>query len=241
MEGTSPEEYYKTLAPIYDKLYQNSVPYKEGYHFIDSLRKKYGLEKSVLDVAVGTGELLKHFEKAEYITYGSDLTQAMIDIAKTKLRQTELKKSDYKDIDFSRQFDIIVSFFNSFSYTVHIDRFKDVLYHLKNQMKKGGLLIFDIVTTTSPEEIFTTKELRFENMHISRTFYGWPNDKVYHSTMTYTIIDRLTKETKLIKATTIRGLFSTTDIENLIKNVGLELVDPGEGYADYTTFVAKKS
>lgn len=238
---TSPEEYYRQLAPIYDELYQDIVPYQAGFDFINRLREVFKLEKTIIDVALGTGELLRYFERAGYTTYGSDITAAMIEVAKKKLPRTKLKQGDYGSIDFNVQVDIIVSFFNSFAYTITLDRFLEVVLHLKSLLKRGGLLIFDIMTTSSPQETYQVKQYEFHDKLISRTFYGYPIDDVFHSTMTYVINNRLTDETDIVKATTKRGIFTRIQVENILRSAGYEVIDPRDGYADYTTFVGRKN
>lgn len=231
-------EYYDLIAPYW---YLHKFFYKEGFRFIDSLRKKHHLNKDILEVACGTGNLLALFEKAKYQTYGSDLSAGMLAIAKKQLKKTVFKKQAFQHVSFGRKFSIIVSFFNSFSYCTTKTELKNTLAHLRKQLKPNGLLIFDLfINTKKPKEEFGVRKWSVGKTQVTRTFHGYPQGNKWISEMHYLIIDK--GKTKTITAKTVCGIFSKQDVIKCIKKTGLKLVYAGKAYmpASGITFVAQK-
>ncbi len=231
-------KHYNFLAEIWDEMYASSVPYTAAFKYMDQIREEIGLERSVLDVACGTGILLEQFENAGYQTYGVDLSEGMVGQARARLRKSVVIHGDYHRLTLNAKVAMIVSFFNSFAYCLDVPDLSQVLKHLRGFLKSGGVIIFDIHTAEQPEEIFEVKSITSEKHHISRTFWGKPLQGKFYSQMVFAVFDRQTEVRRLFESETTRGIFSHDAVLKAISAAGLTLIPRSQGYS-HETFVTQ--
>lgn len=234
--------YYDRLADLWDELYAVTVPYDEGFKFIDRLRRTHRLEKAILDVGCGTGELLRRFEDAGYETYGADRSREMVRRAREKCSQSSVKRATFQDVSFRREVPIISSFFNSLAYCQTPTELTKTLEHLRGQLQGGGLVVFDLVTVDDPKKntvVFDVKKFELAAAHVSRTFFGRSRRRRFTSDMTY-VIHWKNDEKQVISERTTRGCFSTEDVVRCIQRAGLAPLEVSKGYmGDIPTFVGQ--
>lgn len=108
--------YYDQIAKYYNKIYGHERFYRRAFLFVDRFRKKHGLPKKVLDIACGTGLQLRYFDQAGYETYGFDLSEGMLSVAKKDLPKTHLRKGSFDSVQFDCKFPLIISTYNSLGY-----------------------------------------------------------------------------------------------------------------------------
>ncbi len=238
-----PQKYYQFLSLYWDQLYADIVSYKEVFGFIDEIRSKIGLQKEVADIACGTGLLLQYFKENGYSIFGSDLNSAMLEQAKKKLPEQFLTRKSYHKVLFPKPFPLIISFFNSFAYCQDSETLSKVLTHLKNQLSPHGLIIFDLFITENPKEIFQVKSFNFEdNVYLSRTFYGFPQDNMtFQSFYVFTVFKNQQPQTFTLEST--RGIFSEETVRKAIEEANLEVVGIYSNHLsqfDSTIFIAQK-
>ncbi len=240
--GDGAGRYYDRLADLWDELYAAAVPYDDGFKFIDKLRRRYRLEKAILDVGCGTGELLRRFEDAGYETYRADRSQEMVRRAREKCRQSLLKRATFQDVSVGRQLPIIASFFNSLAYCQTPTELTKTLKHLRGQLQAGGLVVFDLVTVDDPKKntlVFDVKKFELAAAHVSRTFFGRALRRRFTSDMTY-VIQWRSDEKQVISERTTRGCFSTEDVVRCIERAGLTPLEVSNGYmGKIPTFVGQ--
>lgn len=233
-------EHYNFLAEYWDKIY-TEVPYQKAFEFIDSLRKKHKLEKTILDVACGTGTLLSHFEKNGYSTFGNDLSPKMIDKAQQKLAKTPLSCGSYFNIQTNRKFPLIISFFNSFAYCINTSELFSLLIKMRDMLEPNGLLIFDLFL--KPEVDFKCRGiLDTSGKRINRIFYGAPTSKgIYKSQILYTILEP-NKPVKNIIHKTERGIFTLEQINHTFGKITdlMPVLIKDNLFFDTTTFITQK-
>ena len=200
------------------------------------------MPKRIADVACGTGLLLQLFENAGYDIFGSDLSQDMLDQAVIRFPSKLLIQKSYHEVKFPNPVPLIVSFFNSFAYCQDLQTLSKILVHLKSQLSPGGLIIFDLVVTDAPEELFIVNSFTFEDgTHLSRTFLGYPKDNTFHSHFVFVVFENHKLQT--YAAESIRGIFSEQDVLQTIETAGLKLYPVDSGYSDLpntATFVAQR-
>lgn len=145
-------QYYNNLAKTYDeKRFENSygkyIDEQERY-FLNSffINKKYS---TILDLGCGTGRLLN------FATHGADFSQEMLNIAREKFPQKQLKIGEISNIPFEENFDCIFCFHVIMHQTKQETEI--FLNESHKKLNKEGILIFDypIKTrrkATSPQE-----------------------------------------------------------------------------------------
>jgi ubiquinone/menaquinone biosynthesis C-methylase UbiE len=118
--------------------------------------------ESVLDLACGTGELEYQLKKTKLIFTGVDISRQMLSEARRKNRGIEFIHGDMTNIRLSRQFDIVVCFFDSVNHLSGITNIKKMFKTARIHLSNGGFFIFDML---SPEglERWESVEIRRDN------------------------------------------------------------------------------
>ncbi len=146
---------FKEYAKYYD-FFNSEKDYKSECFYVDSIIKRFNLRtKTILDIGCGTG--LHDFELAnlDYDVTGIDISKEMIEIAKIEAIKKNKKVDFYVDSDqayiASHKFDAIISLFHVISYQVTDSKLSKLFEVANNNLKSGGLFIFDYWYTPAVE------------------------------------------------------------------------------------------
>jgi SAM-dependent methyltransferase len=92
-------------------------------------------------------DITKYLRELGYDVFGADINPNFIKECKEKFPEFKDKYfvKDMREIDFENEFDIILNWFNSFSYFSHEEN-KKVLKNFYNALKKDGILILHTTT-----------------------------------------------------------------------------------------------
>jgi SAM-dependent methyltransferase len=178
---------YQAFATLYDHLMADA-PYDEWVAFtkrslgVDSLQ---GL--SVLDVGCGTGELLIRLLQEGADVTGVDLSSEMLVVARDKCaaikKQPLLLHQDMRNLEELGQFDIVTIYCDSLNYLETPEDVMTTFASVYNQLPEGGLLLFDVHSTTKVEEGFigqTFADADDEVSYIWHSFAGEHEASVEH-------------------------------------------------------------
>lgn len=131
--------YYDELAPTYD---QNRFGNSYGT-YIDSQERAYLKKRlpvfgsaKILDLGCGTGRFLNH------ASHGVDISPKMIEVAKSKFSDREIKLGSVSEIPYPQAFfDVIFSF----HVIMHLNKsiVSEFLQQSHQKLKDRGRLIFD--------------------------------------------------------------------------------------------------
>ena len=167
---------YKDFAYIYDKL-SFDLDYEKYANNIKNLVEKNNIKReNMLELACGTGMLTNHFfdffEKIDAL----DLSQSMLEVFSKKFQEEKVSLYNYNMVDFENEnsYDLIVILLDSINYILDADDLKKLIENSFKNLKKGGLLIFDINSEYKMEEVFGSKSYVYEYEDI---FYTWDNIK----------------------------------------------------------------
>lgn len=101
------------------------------------LVRENGEEKSILDVACGTGVMIDYYKERGFIDItGIDISDKMIEIAKDKFPDVDFICGDVEKTSFDRRFDYIIVY-NAFP---HFPSGVDLIENLTGLLKDGGIL-----------------------------------------------------------------------------------------------------
>jgi len=134
---------YSAYARFYDSTQGDRA---EHATFIRSLLKKHHPRaKTVLELACGTGSILKQL-RPDFDVAGVDLSAEMLAIARKKLPGVRLVEGDMRTIDLGERFDAVLCVYDSIN---HLTRFRDweaVFARARAHLENGGVFLFDINT-----------------------------------------------------------------------------------------------
>ncbi len=180
---------YTEIAKYYDQIVGG------GYYDMSKFASEYKLligakAKRILEIGVGTGGLTLLL-KDNYDVVGIDFSEALLAIAKEKLKETNvsLVQMDVRTMTFKDEFDAAVGHGSIFiiidskegivaeSFLTSIDDVKIALSNICNSIKKRGVLIWDFHAEHTPGERFVSlpegNRYEFEIMQIKgmKEFY----------------------------------------------------------------------
>lgn len=153
-------DYIQTNAHYWQSAY--NAPYPESFIFrLDGrVLKKYKLydqEKKdnfkILDFGCGQGSHIKYFKDSGFDSYGVDISEHSIEIAKKKFgnesNKIKLISPEAKEDDdyFNVKFDLIIS--SQVLYYISASQLEKRIKSFKNMLKPGGHIFVTMMTTKS--------------------------------------------------------------------------------------------
>jgi len=238
MDATG-SHYYDKIAHLYDIMYNPDTGFDHmaQVQWVDDWRAKLNLPKTVLDLACGTGQHLACFEALGYATFGIDASRRMLDVAARRLHNTPLQQGFFHSFRRAEEAPLITCFFNALGYNTNLSELRQALQNIRANLLDDGLLVFDVVCTTAAEPVFNVRAFEGNGLQFSRTFIGIPTAEGFKSTLYYVVFDGRSSE--VIEETTLRGIFSASDIQTALAECGFVVLYEGSGYTSgLTVFVA---
>lgn len=135
---------YKDLASVYEAMYYTFIDYEEQFNFYNAIRLQYN-KKSILELACGSGSLAQHFLKSNIDYTGLDLSQEMIDIAKTKPLKGSYELGDMRSFTLVDPVDSILIAGRSVSYLIDSKDVLDTFGAIHQNLNAEGILMFDFI------------------------------------------------------------------------------------------------
>ena len=132
--------YFKQLAVIFDKMYQNFIDYREEYIFYSSVCKKFNAKK-IVEIGCGSGNLAENFSR-EFDSY---LGLDMLSIAKNKFPKGNFIKADMRNFLLPNLFDGALITGRSISYLTDNTDLNDTFLSISKNTNKDGFLVFDFI------------------------------------------------------------------------------------------------
>ncbi|MFY0510682.1 class I SAM-dependent DNA methyltransferase [Streptomyces anulatus] len=154
---------YSALAQVYDRwMAADRVPYDQWLTFTGKRFAESGLQvRNILDVACGTGMTIKALQDHGYEVTGVDASAAMLDVARARTAPgTELLCLAVPDERLAElgPFDAALVCFDGANYLTGQDALAGTLHQLARTLRPGGVLVFDLSTRRTFEEIAAAGE-----------------------------------------------------------------------------------
>ncbi len=218
---------YSVQAKYYDVL--EEYPSVEAFNkVLDKLLQKHKV-KSVLDVTCGTGAQAIYLDKHGYKVTASDFSKEMVVIAQKKYPKIKFKHADMRSANLGK-FDAVISIFNAIGHLSKSD-FQKAIQNISNNLKTGGLYIFDILNfgfmknnfipyefIDTCKEVDGTKYVRFnKNKFDKRKQLMTMNQKTY--------IQEGMDKPKIFKDSWDMQIYSSEQLKNILENNGFEIVE----------------
>jgi len=139
------DTYNKKYAMYYD-LFNKKKNYSNESNFLDMIFNKYSKTKvnSILNLGCGTGEHERVLSSRGYKITGIDLSENMIEIAKSKnIPNTEFFVGDMSNFNLNKKFDACIIMFAAIDYLIENSQITSALKSVKEHLKPNGLFIID--------------------------------------------------------------------------------------------------
>ncbi|MGC4045194.1 MAG: class I SAM-dependent methyltransferase [Armatimonas sp.] len=221
---------YGPVASVYDTL-MREVPHGTWLSRMERAIRERGREpKSALDVACGTGIATHLLVLRGYApVVGVDLSESMIQVAKTKAtaggweESAEFLVQDASVLDLAgRQFDLVISLFDSFNYILEPERLQAAFRRIYAHTAPGGIFAFDMNSVFAlRENLFTQRELDGPVKHDWVSTYD-PETGLCHVSMAFWVVDSETGEERHFTETHWQRAYLQTDICNWLTEAGFE-------------------
>ncbi len=135
---------------------------RRRYEKVMKFIKKYNPKsKSVLELGVGNGNVLKHFSK-RFDIHGLDIDKKSLELSKKKIPHGNLFVASMHNFKVKKKFDIIFSVYDSLNFLTNFDQWKKTFSNVDKHLEEKGLFIFDFYSPKMLEKAkkwdFFTKE-----------------------------------------------------------------------------------
>jgi len=142
---------FSALAGVYDDLMLD-VPYGAWAEFLLRTAREHGVRaKSVLELGCGTGALTVRLEAHAERVVAVDASEAMLERARARLRQSEVLHGDMRTTPSSGSFDLVVAVFDVVNNLLEDGELEDLAGSVLRRTAPGGLWIFDVNTPSGLE------------------------------------------------------------------------------------------
>ena len=136
---------YERFADVYDVMHRGvGKDYAAEAAAVAALviERRPGA-RSLLDVACGTGEHLRHL-RTGFQVEGLELSEHMAGIARAKLGpDVPIHAGDMRSFDLGRRFDAVTCMFSSIGYTRDAIQLDRAVATMASHLEPGGVLVFD--------------------------------------------------------------------------------------------------
>ena len=142
---------YDSIAPYYDKMFGDR---KHDIEFISEFLKTNNTDiNSILELACGTGRVLKFFEDKIEIIYGLDISDSMLNIAKEKIKKGTFIHQTMENFSLQRKFDCILGTFGAINHLLEFKSWINVFESVAKSLENDGIFIFDMLSVTKLKEL----------------------------------------------------------------------------------------
>ncbi len=246
---------YSAFAEIYDRVMRD-VDYDSWAMHIINLAQQYGIEvNKILDIACGTGSFVVRLARQGYEVSGIDYSQPMIDLAKKKLREDELKVPIYQasmdsfsHLKVERDYDLITCLYDSLNYILKEKEVMQCFAEVYNHLRSGGAFIFDVTTEYNLLHNFAGYVFA-ENFEDAS--YIWENEYDIVRKICKSKVTMFMKEQKQFNRyieVHVQRVYSNADIREMLENEGFQILgmfhnlteNPPQNQSERIHFVCQK-
>lgn len=154
---------FKDVAENYDlyltEMYREHDNYEGFLNFYLELARTYGQGRTI-DIACGTGAVLLHLAQAGIPIDGTDLSEAMVEVAKSKARKLGLDlnifPANMTDFDAGKKYSLAIIARSGFMHLLTPQLQRQALLNIRKNLTDGGILTLN---TFAPNPIFQAEQM----------------------------------------------------------------------------------
>jgi SAM-dependent methyltransferase len=141
---------YETWAPFYDAMRGDAAG--PAAYVRELIAKHHPSADSLLELGCGTGSVLAELAR-DYRVTGVDLSQPMLDVARTKLPDVRLVQGDMTTVDLGETFDVVVCVADAINHVRPFAQWEAVFARAHAHLADGGIFVFDMNTQLHLSEL----------------------------------------------------------------------------------------
>jgi len=211
-----PRDSFVELARYYDPIMHN-VDYDRWYLITGVLGELLDRPFKHLDVACGTGVLLKRLRADHWQSFGVDLSVAMLRAGKTGRGPWSVAAGDLRALPFYDTFDYVTCLFDSVNFLLENPDMEAGIRSMADALVPGGLLYFDIVTERMVLEHFADQKWTETNGKF-KTVWACDYDRKAR------IAETRIRVNKGSTHTLYERIYELDEVERALSKAGIELL-----------------
>lgn len=225
MAESTPNQFTE-VAEVYDSL-MSVVPYGWWVDYVEGLWERFDARpRRVLDLACGTGNVLRELLRRGYDAEGADLSPGMLRIAERKLPVgTRLWQQDARALDLPGEpFDACVCLFDSLNYLLELSELRRAFQGIQRHLHPGGILVFDMNAIRALETgMFDQRGIGRDASLEFEWHSAWePRTRLCTIQMEFREHGR--EGTRVFHETHVQKGYSQPEIDSALRDAGLELL-----------------
>ncbi len=167
----SPADPFADLGRYYDAI-MKEVDYDRWIVVTSLLAELLPAKFQHVDLACGTGRMLKRFVQHKWNTIGLDLSGGMLREAKRGPYSAPLVQADLAALPFARKFHYATCAFDSVNFLLEEEQFRAAMREAASLLLDGGVFYFDVITERMVTEHFEDQEWVEDNGGFSTRWEG---------------------------------------------------------------------
>jgi len=231
---------YTASAHFYDLVYSSIKDYAVETSYLEGLLRSLHPEPhTVLDVACGTGEHARALAAAGFAVDGLDLDPTFVQIAKGKHPLGQFVVADMQDFNLSQRYDACLCLGSSIGYLKTLESVARALRCFEKHLSPGGVIVVE--PWFEPGFLDPKRVARHigerKGVRVVRTSRVEVEGRVSRFHFDYEITEGTT--TRRVSEVHELGLFTTSELLDTFRNVGLDVDHDTKGLSGRGLYVAK--
>ena len=217
---------FTAVAEVYDDL-MTVVPYRTWVDYVEGLWMTFGFRPHrVLDLACGTGAVMRHLIARGYEAEGVDLSASMLAIAGRSLPPgTRLWQQDMGELALpARSFDGCVCLFDSLNYLVREGQLESAFVGVMRALRPASPFIFDMNTILALERGMFTQSgtVRPRSLHYDWRSTWEPASRLCTVQMEFQVSSR--SEEHVFSETHVQRGYDEAEIRRALVSAGFQVM-----------------
>ncbi|MDP4162298.1 MAG: class I SAM-dependent methyltransferase [Bacillota bacterium] len=229
---------YEKFAYLYDELMKDA-PYHRWAEFVMAKLEQYGINnRSLLDLACGTGELSIRLSKEGFDVTGVDLSSDMLAVAMKKAEAEGCKipffQQDMSKLEGLGLFGTVGIFCDSLNYLKTEQEVFDTFVKVHNHLHEDGIFFFDVHSIFKVSQLFIDHTFTFNSdqlAYIWDSFAGEYPNSVEHE-LSFFVLDEKTEKYDRYDEVHFQRTYSVKQYTEWLESAGFELLEVSADFED---------
>lgn len=215
------DDAFHDIAPYYDAIMRH-VSYPRWEFITRGLAQMLPDDFVHLDVACGTGRLVKQLGATGWKSIGVDLSFHMTRTGRDCARPPALAVADMRALPMAGSVHYVTCLFDSLNFLLQIEDVSRFLKEVARALKRGGIVYFDVVTERMVLDHFADQEWTEDNEGFATT---WSSVYDAHSRVAATRVATDSGAACVIQ----ERVYSQSEIEKALAQAGLSVLGRYDG------------
>ncbi len=190
---------------------------------------EFGKESKILDLCCGTGHLAHYFLQRGYRVTCSDLSEAMLNLAREKNSdfiesgQARFFQADAASFETDERYDLVFSTYDALNLLPDQEALKSCFQSVFSTMTERSMFVFDLVTPDCLRRYDGVNFKSFpDSVVLNRSLYDGENGKVYVNYAGFEMVENGLYER--YEESVIHTIFKLTDVKQALLDIGFSHV-----------------